>query len=330
MVLGPHKPSREGRFDSRYPASLTLAGKTIDTTVDSRIAEYYAARYLANERTDPALDSIIDDVQRRADGSALEREHLRHLSNELSPDFAALYLVKRSLEGDTAGRMQLAFGDEFRRLKEAVRSGHHDSAAEFSSFIILFAPGWRYRSHPETGADFARPRQVLTEMGFQTYLIESNDDSSVESNADIIAREIVRYSKLGKNIMLASSSKAGAEVATALGERLDAEQSRSVRVWVNISGILKGTPLADPALHWFTRWFVRLSCLFRRVNFESVMSLTTPRGEDRFRRLRIPKHITVVNYIGVPLSGGITERARRGYRKLRHVGPTDGLTLLLD
>jgi hypothetical protein len=215
-------------------------------------------------------------------------------------------------------------------MKEAIRSGRVDSAPEISTFIILFAPGWRYKTHPETGADFARPRQVLTEMGFETYLIESNDDSSVESNAEIIAREIVRYGKLGKNIMLASSSKAGAEVAAALGERLDAHESRCVRLWVNISGILKGTPLADPVLHWPTRWLVKLSCLVRRVACESVLSMTTPRGEERFRRLRIPEHISVINYIGVPLSGGITERARRGYRKLRHLGPTDGLTLLLD
>ncbi len=38
----------------------------------------------------------------------------------------------------------------------------------------------------------------------------------------------------------------------------------------------------------------------------------------------------VINYIGVPLSGTVSARARSGYERLARFGPNDGLTLLAD
>jgi len=40
--------------------------------------------------------------------------------------------------------------------------------------------------------------------------------------------------------------------------------------------------------------------------------------------------ILVVNYLGVPLSGQLSQHSRDKYPLLRSSGPTDGLTLLAD
>jgi hypothetical protein len=58
--------------------------------------------------------------------------------------------------------------------------------------------------------------------------------------------------------------------------------------------------------------------------------MTTKRSRARFNLFNVPEHILVVNYIGIPLSGDITKRARDGYLVLRSEGPNDGLTLITD
>jgi len=37
-----------------------------------------------------------------------------------------------------------------------------------------------------------------------------------------------------------------------------------------------------------------------------------------------------VSYVPVPLSGGISDRGAFGYSRMRHLGPNDGLTMLVD
>src|SRR5262249_24468300 len=53
-------------------------------------------------------------------------------------------------------------------------------------YTVLFAPSWMYRSHPETGSDFAYQRRVLDRLGVPNRLIASRQDASVEDNAAAI------------------------------------------------------------------------------------------------------------------------------------------------
>ena len=46
--------------------------------------------------------------------------------------------------------------------------------------------------------------------------------------------------------------------------------------------------------------------------------------------IRLPRHILVVQYVGAPLSGDISDDVRGRYTYLRKYGPNDGLTLLAD
>jgi hypothetical protein len=48
-----------------------------------------------------------------------------------------------------------------------------DRGPEFSSYVVLVVPGWVYKSHPETGADFSKPREVLAQLGLDVHLIET-------------------------------------------------------------------------------------------------------------------------------------------------------------
>ena len=56
----------------------------------------------------------------------------------------------------------------------------------------------------------------------------------------------------------------------------------------------------------------------------------TALSRQRFDSFRIPEHVLVVNYFGVPVSGSISFLARRGFFPLRKYGPNDGNVLLPD
>ena len=56
----------------------------------------------------------------------------------------------------------------------------------------------------------------------------------------------------------------------------------------------------------------------------------TGKRRDAFRRFRLRDGLLVVNYIGIPVTGTISERARDSYIALRAYGPNDGLNLLAD
>jgi hypothetical protein len=102
-----------------------------------------------------------------------------------------------------------------------------------------------------------------------------------------------------------------------------------VKAWVNIGGVLRGSALADRALTWPTCWFVKLFVI-NGDSFDGIESLATLHSAERADHIKLPFDIIVLNYVGIPLSGQVSERARLGYSLLREHGPNDGLTQIID
>ena len=50
----------------------------------------------------------------------------------------------------------------------------------------------------------------------------------------------------------------------------------------------------------------------------------------RYSRLKTHGELLTINYIAIPVTGTISDRARQSYIMLRSYGPNDGLTLLPD
>jgi hypothetical protein len=203
------------------------------------------------------------------------------------------------------------------------------AAADKPQVMIAFAPGWLYRSQQGNGADFARPRQILAESGAPTVVLDIEENGTIERNAQLITQQLGALSHENPAIIVVSASKAGPEVALALSELHRRQPNHSVKAWVNIGGILHGTALADRALTWPWCWFVKLFVLPGH-SFDGIESMTTWRSAPRSDRVVIPPDMVVVNYIGIPLSGQVTERARLGYALMREEGPNDGLTSIVD
>jgi hypothetical protein len=67
-----------------------------------------------------------------------------------------------------------------------------------------------------------------------------------------------------------------------------------------------------------------------KIDAAGTDSMATPRSRQRFASFKIPKHVLVVNYFGVPVVGSVSFLTRTSYYPLRKYGPNDGTVLLSD
>ncbi len=314
---------------STVPLHGELVGQHITTTVDAPIASYYVERYLVGARHREDWDVVLDAIHRELGERLPTSTELRDWSRSYSTDLATLVFARQLFRQVQKQPLGTLFHEELSAVLDAQRSGNLDALAVDPDFLILFIPGWLYKSDPTTGADFARFRAHLSRHGARVALIETGENLSVEENAKLIETQILHFARSPEQLILVSGSKGGPEVALALSNLRDHPAGRQVKAWLNIGGLLHGTRLADVGLSWPTCWFVYLAVL-PDDSFEGIRSLSTTQSTIRLTAIKIPHDTLIVNYLGVPLSGQISDQARGGYSRLYMDGPNDGLTYLAE
>jgi ADP-ribose pyrophosphatase YjhB (NUDIX family) len=308
----------------------------LDGLVDSDPARRLLRNFLARRSLDPNLEALAvsSGVVQESGGGAVghppvpDQARLRELSQEISLDFAALSFAD-AISADRMSRVLQVF---FTRVLD---DGVPDSEQLLRTrgafpYTVLFAPSWMYRSHPETGADFAHQRRVLDRLGIANRLIPTEESASVEDNAVAIGAAIRVASRGEDDIIVVSASKSGAEAALALSRVLAPTETRRVVAWVNVVGALRGSPLADSALRPPISWVARSVFWVRGWNWAGLASMATGPSRDRLHGARIPESIAVINVVAVPLSGSIGMQVHLGYKMLQRHGPNDGVVLLTD
>ncbi|HEV8585392.1 MAG TPA: hypothetical protein VGT02_10540 [Methylomirabilota bacterium] len=314
-----------------------LPAAELGALVDSDPARDLLADLLARRSSDPRLTALAsrpDVVQEIGTGIETDvsvvrdQARLRELAQDVSLDFAALSFA-RAVSADGPSRAAQASFHRFLAdsVVEAEQSLRRPGAFPYT---VLFAPSWMYRSHPETGADFAHQRRILDRLGVENRLIPSRQDASVEDNAVAIAAAIRAHARDGNGLIVVSASKSGAEAALALSRVLAPEEAAPVVAWINIVGALGGSPLADTALRPPTSWVARGVFWLRGWNWAGMVSMATDASRERLRGARIPESIAVVNVVAVPLSRTVGPAVWFGYSVLRRHGPNDGAVLLTD
>ena len=302
------------------PVRGMVGGQTIDTRVDSEVARYYLGSYLAGNHSDAALDERIDRVYQSTDGQLPDRGQLKRLSDDFSVDFAALYLADQIARVPVNRRFRSAFDRAYEYTRKAFPEGQVKLPADYE---VLVVPTYLYTRIFAAGADMAVPRAALQKAGLTCYFVETDDDGPVEANADIVAAAIRARAQSGRRLIILTASKSGPEVALAL-TKLGPTETRHVAAWINAVGALQGTPLADDRL------FPELEYIVGKLDPLGTESMTTARSRQRFDSFRIPEHLLVVNYFGIPVSGSISFWMRRSYSPMRKYGPNDGNVLLAD
>jgi hypothetical protein len=201
------------------------------------------------------------------------------------------------------------------REDPAAASAQIRAALERLGLVPLRVPGLFYRTHSWTGADLARSEVWL---GRPVALVETGEVDTVERNAAIV-RTAVRASAVdGRRVLILSASKGSADVHEALVG--DPTLGPSVALWIDLVGLLEGTPLTDP----------------QRGDAETAAAgLPTETAVSMSHQVRgaataatFPPEVRAVHIAGFPTTLAISKEAHAGFERLRPLGPNDGYLML--
>ena len=238
-------------------------------------------------------------------------------------DFAALLLADEIARVPLNRRFRTLFDAAYGYTRKSFPKNGFQPPATAAQYDLMFVPTYLYDRVNFTGADLAAPREALKEAGFPCYFVRTSGDGPIESNAETVMAAIRARAQSGRRLIIISASKSGPEVALAL-TRLGPAETGHVAAWINTVGALQGTPLIDDNVLPEIEFFVG------KVDKAGVESMSMARGRKRFESFSVPLNVLVVNYFGIPVSGTVSFRARRGFYPMQKYGPNDGMVLLAD
>ncbi len=309
--------------EQKIPASGHLGVYAINTTVDAQVAKYYLESYLGQGPRDDTLHKRIDAIHSVLGDRVPDAGELAEWSRAFSVDFGALLFARQVLAQEQNRELQAAFLRNVRHVS--------DGTARFPSraYLVVFVPGYDYVTNgAATGADLAAPRRLVADAGFDTVFVALDPLGTVEENAAMVAAVVRAHPR--RRMILVGPSSAGPAIHLAVGGLLSPAEARPVAAWVNLGGILRGSPILDWLQEGPQSLLFRFAIWAKGWRAESFRSMTRKVGLARIETLRVPEHTRTINYIGLSLSGDISDFARDKYSLMRSDGPNDGLALLPD
>jgi hypothetical protein len=195
---------------------------------------------------------------------------------------------------------------------------------------VVIVPGAFHRENPRTGADGRVAREVAVQLGLPVVSIPVSGTGSLAENARLITEWLHAHRE--DALILVSVSKGGSDLKTALARPDAARAFERVVGWVNLCGILDGTPMADWLLS--PHLLARANRFVYRIRGRSLDFLHDMRrfpGCSLDFPLTLPAHLRAVHVVGFPLRRHLRNGlARRSHARLESFGPNDGSILLAD
>ena len=281
----------QGTAQKLIPVDGILFGRPFQTKVDHELA-----KTMLTNRDDSSVIQLFSDYNTRK----ISTETLSEIGQKYSPDVATLFFVEKIYEQDKNKRTQNYYLSGI----DTSFSGDLEQQLSFlQNYYIVFVPGLGHK-HIE-GANFLDQRRLLDSAGISCEMIQIHEGGLIEENADIVARRVDELSKLHKNIIVISVSKGGLETARAFEMLSNAENISSIKAWINVCGILKGSPVADLWLPPLKRWWLScgLFCIGKKVDLKALlMDISYSRCRKKYKTLKIPSEIITINLIAAPLA----------------------------
>jgi hypothetical protein len=254
------------------------------------------------------------------DGTDVSVEGVRRVAAADGIDFATALVYDRVRRSPR----HAAFIERLEALPPTVPPGCRLGAT------VVIVPGAFYREFPNSGADGRLLREEAARFGCRTELVPLPSFGPPRDAARILCDWLAKR-PAGERLILVSLSKAGGEVKLALAEPGAPELFGNVVAWVNLCGLLNGTPLADWVLAGRLRsWWFRFFLWTRGHDFAVVRELRRGPGTPLAGELVLPPHLCLLSVVGFPLRHHLSNRlARRCHGRLSPLGPNDAAGVLL-
>ncbi|NJN33734.1 MAG: hypothetical protein HC817_05240, partial [Saprospiraceae bacterium] len=276
----------------------------------------------------PPTDNKVLDLFTAYKDKHLNTKTLSEISNKYSPDVSTFYFLQKLYQKPTNKEAHDLYLNYYDQIKAQDFNDTIDDLLK--SYVVVFVPGLAYKEDTTTGADFARQRKLLTEKGVRNELIEIGEWDLVENNANLIAQRLKYLASVNEKILLVSASKGGLETAIALGTILTPEDIKSVKSWINVGGILRGSPIADNYLKFPKCWLAEVALWTKGKKINLVKNISYNDRQRAFDSITFPEHINIINFVGLPLSTRIDKKIKSRYCSMIKLGPNDGLSPIAD
>ena len=295
-----------------------LFGKHLKTTVDDSLASLMLTN-LQNDKVSN-LFALYKD-------KPLNTKTLTEITKKYSVDVATFYFLQKSYHNKNNKEAQDLYSTYFENQSS---NSNKKELEKLKEYIVVFVPGLAYKQDTTTGADFARQRRLLTSNGISNEMIEIGEWDLADDNAKLIANRLKVLSEQNEKIILVSASKGGLETAIALGKILRPEETKSIKSWINVGGILRGSPIADNYLTFPKCWFAEIMLWSKGKKINVVQDMSYKSRKESFEQLQFPENIKIINFVGAPLATKIGKEIKSRYCSMIKFGPNDGLTPLVD
>ncbi len=195
--------------------------------------------------------------------------------------------------------------------------------------LVGVVPGAFHKEYAFTGADGERVLDAARRVGIRAERVPLPSFGSLYDNGRIL-RDWVHQHR-DEEICLVSLSKGGTDVQYALTKPNAERDFQNVSTWINLSGIVQGTALADWLLgQWWRSLMIRAFAWWRRYSFDVLHEIKRDGNPRLAHAFDWPCHLRVFHVIGFPLKRHMENPwAKRAHRRLEPWGPSDGGGILL-
>ena len=248
-------------------------------------------------------------------------EVMRQLTEKHGVDFATAVLYQRFLSSPRHA--------PFIHRIESLMSTPSEEMPVLPGKVFLL-PGALYKERPGLGSEGRVIREALDELGIGSGLVPLDSRGSVQHNAGLLSDWLDQ--QLEEKMVLISISKGGPDLKLALSRPDAATRFRNVVAWVNLSGPLDGSPVAN----WIPdsrlrSWAVRLQYRIQRRDFGFITDLCHGPDSPLHPPLMLPAHMKLISLLGFPLRSHLTTPLSRFcHGIIAKSGPTDSTILLSD
>jgi hypothetical protein len=288
-------------------------GSLFGKPFSGQVGDDFSATILTNR-----TDSCVMEFYEQYDTAKLSNTLLKEITKKYSLDVSTLFLAEKLYKIPANKRAE----DDYFSKKNDFENKNLASCLDFlKNYHIVFIPGFNYE---ENKGSFLEQSELLDSANISNEIIATQPLGLIEDNAKIVADSLRAINKRHNNIILVSISKGGTETGIALSRLLLPEDITSVKGWLNASGILKGTPVADYWMQPFKKMWIGLGLLFAgKGNLNLKEMMTDLSYENRKHEIvKIPEKIYTVNFV-------VTSLGQNSNRIIMQV-PNDGYSPLLD
>jgi len=311
----------------QYHVKGIFFGHDVDAGLDHELAAYYFEKYANNSLNNHKFDSLLAQKMAHVRKDNILPEDLTYLSNAISVDFASLFFIKNIYGMESNRNAQ----DLFRNYSALLSTDSSiDKDSIMNGYAYVFVPGLLYKRHGDKGGDFLAQRRLLDSMGLSNYLIPTNELGSVRENAGIICNFFKKLNQAHSRIIVISASKGSPDFAYALGKLMSKADTKNIKAWISIGGVLRGSKIADDHLKGAKGLFAKVASFFMGSGTEYIEDLSQEKSVLRHNSLKLPKDLLIIHYVGVPLSTQVYGDVKKNFIELSKIGPNDGLTTLTD